>query len=102
MSQLINESQYNDLIQQGNVVVQFTANWCGPCRNIKPIIQSASNDFGFDYRTVDIESSRTIAESKKIKSIPYVELYKSGELVHSFVGQKSPSQLKEIFETFYS
>lgn len=102
MSQLINESQYNELTQQGDVVVQFTANWCGPCRSLKPLIEKSSNDFNFDYRTVDIENSRTLSEAKKIRSIPYVELYKGGELVHSFVGQKSASQLSEIFETFYN
>jgi thioredoxin-like negative regulator of GroEL len=101
MSNTINENQYNEITQQGNVVVQFTADWCGPCRNIKPIIEKASNTFGFDYKTVNIEKERLLSESKQIKSIPFVEIYKGGNLVHSFVGQKSPSQLNEIFETFY-
>jgi len=102
MSNLINEEQYKEITQQGNVAIQFTADWCGPCKNLKNVMKKTTDTFNVDYKLVNIENSKTLSESKKIRSIPYVELYKNGEIVHSFVGQKTPSQINDIFESFYN
>ncbi len=98
---LINESAYNEITQQGKVVVQFTANWCGPCKSIKPLLEGNSSTFGYDYKLVNIEDESEFAKKKGIRSIPFVEIYSGGEKKHEFTGAKTPSQLKELFESLF-
>ena len=101
IKELLNESAYNEAADNTRCVVQFTASWCGPCKNIKPVIDGFSSEFGFDYYTVDIDKNREFAMSKGIRSVPYVEIFSSGELKDSFVGGKTPSQLSEYFSVHF-
>jgi len=101
MSQIINESQYNELIQNGKIVVQFSANWCGPCKVLKRSLSSMMENYNFDFRVVDVEIERELAASKGIRSLPYVEVISAGEVKHQFTGAKPVSQLDEIFSTIF-
>jgi thioredoxin 1 len=68
--------------QQGLIVVQYYATWCGPCKMLKPVLESLSeemNDSKF-YR-VDIDLFRSQAIEAGIRSVPTVVLYKDGEEV---------------------
>ena len=99
--ELLNEQAYNELTENTKCVIQFTADWCGPCKALKPILSNTSNEFGVDYRIVNIDSNREFAMSKGIRSVPFVEIYSGGELKDSFVGSKNKQQLNEIFSTYF-
>lgn len=99
--ELLNEQAYNEITGNTKCVIQFTADWCGPCKALKPILENASNEFGVDYRTVNIDSNRDFAMAKGIRSVPFVEIYSGGELKEHFVGSKNKQQLNEIFSTCF-
>jgi thioredoxin 1 len=68
--------------QQGLVVVQYFATWCGPCKMLKPVLESLSTELtDVKFYRVDIDLFRTQAIEAGIKSVPTVVLYKDGEEV---------------------
>ena len=99
--ELLNESAYNELTENTKCIVQFTANWCGPCKSLKPILEDLSNRYEIDFATVDITDNAEFAKSKGIQGIPYVEVYSCGDLKDTFVGLKNKQQLEEILNVYF-
>lgn len=74
---------YQEVIgHQGLVVVQYFATWCGPCKMLKPVLESISTDMAdVKFWRVDIDLFRNQAIEAGIRSVPTVVLYKDGEEV---------------------
>ena len=70
------------------VLVDFWAEWCGPCRALGPIIESLSADYDGRARIakVDIDANQQVAMQYGIRSIPTVVLFDNGQIVETFVG----------------
>lgn len=83
------------------VLVRFTADWCGPCKQLAPLIDKAVADVG-QGRTkqvvIDIDRQRMIAEQFRIQSVPTVYAFLGGQPVDGFVGMKSERELKAFIE----
>ena len=83
------------------VLVRFTAEWCGPCKQLAPIIDKAIAEAG-QGRTrqvvVDIDQQRMIAEQFRIQSVPTVYAFLGGQPVDGFVGVKSEREIKALIE----
>ncbi len=74
---------YQEVVgHQGLVVVQYFATWCGPCKMLKPVLESISTDMEeVKFWRVDIDLFRNQAIEAGIRSVPTVVLYKDGEEV---------------------
>ena len=72
----------------GPVLVDFWAEWCGPCKAIGPAIEELASDFDGKAKVgkVDIDSNRDIAMQYNIQSIPSILIFKDGQVVETFVG----------------
>ncbi len=68
------------------VFVDFHAKWCGPCKQLGPILCQKAAAIGALVLKVDIDQHRNIAMANNISSIPVVVLYKDGQKIHSMVG----------------
>ena len=70
------------------VLVDFWAEWCGPCRALGPVIESLSEDFAGRVRVakVDVDANQEVAARYGIRSIPTVILFDKGQIVDTFVG----------------
>lgn len=83
------------------VIVRFTAEWCGPCKQLAPIIDKAIAEAG-QGRTkqvvVDIDQQRMIAEQFRIQSVPTVYAFLGGQPVDGFVGVKSEREIRALIE----
>lgn len=81
------------------VLVDFNADWCGPCRMLKPILDQIS-----DERTdvkivgVNIDDEDELAEKYEVSSIPCVVLFKNGQEVSRSVGLKPKEAIEELLE----
>ena len=82
--------------QQGYVLVDFWAEWCGPCKFIAPTLEELAKDFGAKLKVakLDVDSSSGVAGKYQIRSIPCLILFKDGEEVDRQVGAQSKPQLK--------
>jgi len=79
------------------VLVDFWAEWCGPCRMIAPLIDELHDHFKGDaiVGKVNVDSESEISAKYGITSIPTLLFFKDGEIVDKHVGSASKSQLEE-------
>lgn len=77
-----NEENFNDLINKDIVLVDFFANWCGPCRMLSPIIDEIAEDRNdFDIVKVDVDQNPNLAQQYGVMSIPTLMIFKKGKVV---------------------
>ena len=80
---------------------ELWATWCGPCRQIAPIVSELAEEF--DGKLVvgkcDVEENDDIAMEFGVRNIPTILFFKGGQLVDKFVGAANKSTLKEKFES---
>lgn len=83
------------------VVVDFWADWCGPCKELGPIIESmAANSNGkWELVKVDTEQNPWVALDYKIRSIPAVKMFWQGQVIAEFVGAQPQSQIQRWLDS---
>ena len=80
------------------VLVDFWAEWCGPCKSLGPVLEKLAAEFngGFRLAKVDVDGEQQLAEYFQIKSIPTVMLVKDGQILDGFPGALPEGQLREF------
>lgn len=93
---------YQEVIgQQGLVVVQYFATWCGPCKMLKPVLEQISNELtDAKFFRVDIDLFRNQAIEAGIRSVPTVVLYKDGEEVDRQSGYQPKERIQSWMNQF--
>lgn len=70
------------------IMVDFYADWCGPCKMLAPILEIATKEVGIPFIKVNVDSNSGISEVYEVKGIPCVLLFKDGKEVARFTGFK--------------
>lgn len=81
------------------VLVDFWAEWCGPCRAVAPILEDIAGEYGDKIKIVKLNTDEESAIAIKygITSIPTLNVYVNGEVVKTIIGAKpKPALLKEL------
>jgi thioredoxin-like negative regulator of GroEL len=76
-------------------ILYFSATWCGPCKNFKPIMESVSNSIPVQF--IDIDQNPILAAQYNIKSIPTLVFLKDGQEINKRPGVLNELQVKEIW-----
>ena len=80
-------TDFESIISEGLVIVDFFATWCGPCKMISPILEKfADENKDIKVLKVDVDEFSPIANKFQIHSIPTLLLFKNGELIDKKVG----------------
>lgn len=92
----LNEAGFEEAISADKVVVvDFYANWCGPCKMLKPILEEVSAE-GHTVYSVDVDNNKDLASKFQISSIPTVLLFKNGKQIDQFVGIKDKEDITAL------
>ena len=91
-----NSQNFNELISQEFVLVDFYADWCGPCKMLGPILESLE---GINIVKINVDEEAEIAKKFGIMSIPSLLLFKQGNLIDTKVGFLNKEQLDSWLKT---
>ena len=84
---VLNSNEFNDAIKSGTVVVDFYADWCGPCKMLGPVMESVAEKISdVQFYKVNVDESEDVAAKYGIMSIPSVFMFKDGTLKAKSVG----------------
>lgn len=79
------------------VVVDFFADWCGPCKMLSPVLEKLdSMNPDVDFCKVNIDENPSLADEFEVRSIPNVVIFKNGQAADRSIGFVSEQQLQEI------
>ena len=83
------------------VVVDFGAEWCGPCHALGPIVEGLAAEAGgrWELVKVDIEADRRLARDFELRSIPAVKMFHDGRVVAEFVGLRPAEEIRRWLDT---
>lgn len=77
------------------VVVDFWAEWCGPCRMVSPILEELSNEHGdkVSFVKLNVDENPQTAASYRVTSIPTLNVYSGGQVVKQIIGARPKSAI---------
>lgn len=99
----IDENDFNELIKKNTLVlVEFGAEWCAPCKKMKPFLEELENEFKGEVEVyfLDISKSQAKAMEYEILSIPQILIFKDGVLVEKVLGEQKKENFKKIVEKY--
>ncbi|MDR2539388.1 MAG: thioredoxin [Chlamydiales bacterium] len=93
------ESDFDKETSQGTVLVDFFADWCGPCQKLPPILEAVAKEVqGVSFLKINIDAAQEIATHLGVTSIPTLVLLKDGKEVDRVVGLIEKDDLKKFIE----
>jgi thioredoxin 1 len=99
MAQNVTEADFQSEVLSSDVpvLVDFYADWCGPCRMLGPVLEELSAESAGAYKVVKVntDENRDLAVKYGVSALPTLKVFKGGEDVETFVGIKSKAVLKE-------
>ena len=100
----LNEDNFQEKVANGVTLVDFWAEWCGPCRMITPVLEELSGDYEgkASIAKVNVDEAAGLAQQFGVSSIPTLLVIKDGTEVQRFVGVTGKSTLASAIDTALS
>ena len=99
----VNDSSFDaDVLQSDKpVLVDYWAEWCGPCKQIAPILDEVSGEYDekLQIAKLDVDANQSTSMKYGIRGVPTLMLFKDGDVVATHVGALTKSQLTTFIDT---
>lgn len=102
MIEKIDTEKFDKLIKGGKpVVCDFYADWCGPCKMLGPVLENLSETYGdkAEFVKVNIDENMELAMRYGIMSIPYVGVFKDGEMTDKSIGYMPKGEAEDFIKS---
>jgi thioredoxin 1 len=102
MSKVIytDEASFDTVIQDGIVLVDFYADWCGPCKMLAPILDELSEEVTAKIVKVNVDDNPGLSQKYGVRSIPTMIAFKNGEAVDQIIGLVQKGALTEKLNSY--
>ena len=101
---IVNESDFQEIVENSDipVLVDFWAEWCGPCKMIAPTIDQLAEEYDGKvlFAKVDVDSNPNLSVRFHVRSIPMLLLFKDGQPVDQRIGALTKNQLQEFINQY--
>lgn len=96
MSRIVNGAEeFKELVSKGTVIVDFYADWCGPCRMQGPTLEELeSENAGLTVLKVNVDDNPDLADAFGVQSIPMLLIFKDAKIVRKFIGLTPKAKLQ--------
>ena len=100
MKHFTDDSFEND-VKDGVTLVDFYADWCGPCRMLTPVLEEVAGELGdsVSFGKVDIDKNQRVAGSYQVTSVPTIILFKEGKEAGRLVGLRDAQGIKDFINS---
>ncbi len=98
MIKKLEDEKLEDLVKEGNVLVDFSASWCGPCQMLEPVLEELASDrSNIKIISVDVDEHEELSRKYGVMSVPTLVVYKDGKMVSRNTGYTT----KDVIESWY-
>ncbi len=97
---IVTDASFEDALKENDLVlIDFWADWCGPCKKVAPILDEISDQFGLPVGKLNIDENPKKTSEYSVSSIPTMVLFKDGKPVHKIIGaMPKHKMLQELSE----
>ena len=98
---MISEDNFESTIKKGITLVDFYADWCGPCKTITPHLEAVAKELEgkASIIKIDVDRAQRVASTYQVTSIPTLVLFNNGKEVDRIIGVRNAKDIKEFILT---
>lgn len=98
MAKIVTTNEFDDAVKEGVVLVDFYADWCGPCKMLSPVLDELAADVEGKASVikVNVDTESELAQKYQVSSIPSIKIFKNGEIVNETMGFQPKAKLEEL------
>ena len=96
---IINSEEFDEIISSGTTLVDFFADWCGPCKMLGPVLEEADGLYPeIEFVKINVDDNMEVAERFGIMSIPQVYIFKDGEVIGKAGGYQDINGIRHFID----
>ncbi|MFB6141849.1 MAG: thioredoxin [Halorientalis sp.] len=94
------EDEFAELTGEGVVLVDFHADWCGPCQMLEPVVERLAAETDATVAKVDVDAHQGLARQHQVQGVPTLLLFADGSPVERLVGVQDEATLRDLVEVY--
>ena len=95
---LVDQNEFENEVKEGVVVVDFYADWCGPCQMLAPLLEELEKETSIKIVKINVDELPELARQFRIMSIPTLMLFKDGKFTKKELGYMPIERLREFIK----